>query len=49
MSAIQYLAPYIIGSVLVGVTLLGVAGWREWRRWPAPADWQSKIGRVKPR
>jgi hypothetical protein len=46
MSALQYLASYIVGSLIVSVACFAIVAGHHWKRWPDPASYQTKYGRL---
>lgn len=47
--ALSYLLPVIFVCVAVAGICFLIAAWHEYKAWPEPRDWESKIGRVPPR
>jgi hypothetical protein len=47
--SIEYLAPVILTCMAIGIICFVLVAYERWRRFPAPAAWESKYGRVRRR
>jgi hypothetical protein len=47
--ALLHLLPLVWAFTVLGLALLGLSAALSWRKWPEPAKWHSKYGRVPPK